>query len=60
MNADDKQLILGALDSLATALSQHGHRWSEGERAIYEQATTALGRHSTLGDDDTPGEEWKK
>lgn len=58
MSAEDKQLVLGALDSLATALAQHGHQWTEGERAIYEQATTALGRPSEPDDDD--GEEWKK
>jgi hypothetical protein len=37
-NTDDLQLVLGALDSLGVALADHGHQWTEGERAIYEKA----------------------
>lgn len=36
------QLILGALDSLAVALTAHDHEWTAGERAIYELAVEAL------------------
>lgn len=39
---EEGALILGALDSLGVALSEHGHLWTEGERAIYEQAVTIL------------------
>lgn len=34
--------ILGALDTLAAALAEHGHTWTAGEREIYEQAVAAL------------------
>lgn len=40
----DKETLIGALDTLGTALSSHGHEWSEGEREIYEQAMRSLGR----------------
>lgn len=39
---DDTLLVIGALDSLAVALSDCGHVWTEGEREIYEQALTIL------------------
>lgn len=42
MSADDRNLILGALDSLATALTEHGHEWTDGERTIYEEAVRLL------------------
>lgn len=42
MSNQEKQLILGALDSLAVALTSHGHVWTDGERAIYEQASQLL------------------
>lgn len=35
----DKQILLGALDTLGTALASHNHTWSTGERTIYEEAT---------------------
>lgn len=35
-------LVLGALDSLGIALTQHGHVWTVGERAIYEAAIEIL------------------
>lgn len=35
-------LIKGCLDSLGVALSEHSHKWTEGERAIYEQAMELL------------------
>lgn len=36
------QVILGALDSLACALTEHGHAWTDGERTIYEYAVGLL------------------
>lgn len=41
-------LILGALDSCAVALADHGHEWTDGERTIYEQAVEILARESSL------------
>ena len=48
MSAEQKQLILGALDSLAVALTNYGHVWTDGERAIYEQASQLLGAEPEL------------
>ena len=44
MNITKEQasLIQGALDSMGVALTNYGHKWSDGERAIYEQATSVL------------------
>lgn len=39
---EERQLILGALDSLGVALADHGHEWSEGERTIYEMAVECV------------------
>jgi len=41
-------LVLGALDSCAVALADHGHKWTDGERTIYEQAAEILLRESSL------------
>lgn len=38
----DIDLIIGALDSLAVALADHGHKWTEGEREIYERSLSIL------------------
>jgi len=38
----DLLLIQGALDSLGVALADHRHQWTNGEREIYEQATSKL------------------
>lgn len=48
MNITKEQasLIQGALDSMGVALTNHGHEWSAGERAVYEEATAALTRGS--------------
>ena len=35
-------LVRGALDTLGTSLADKSHTWTEGERAIYEQAIEAL------------------
>jgi hypothetical protein len=64
LREEDRQMIMGALDTFATALASHDHTWTEGERTIYEQACAAVG-HQPIGDfvdsneDDQAGEEWK-
>jgi len=44
----DLYLVQGALDSLGVALADHNHEWSDGERTIYEQATSII--RTTSGD----------
>lgn len=39
---EDAQLIIGALNSLGVCLADHGHTWTDGERAIYEQSIEIL------------------
>jgi hypothetical protein len=39
---EECELILGALDTLASQLSDYNHTWTEGERAIYEEALKLL------------------
>jgi hypothetical protein len=34
----DRQLGLGALDSLAVTLADYDHEWTVGERPIYDEA----------------------
>jgi hypothetical protein len=45
LSESDRQIILGALDSLGAALAEHDHEWSVGERTIYEERspTTKVG-----------------
>lgn len=43
LSSDEVMLVLGALDSLGVALADHEHQWSDGERAIYEEARKVLG-----------------
>lgn len=43
LTTHETQLVLGALDSLGVALADHDHQWSDGERAIYEEARKVLG-----------------
>src|SRR5438094_5302461 len=38
----DRQIIVGALDSLGVALADHDHEWTVGERTIYEEAINVL------------------
>ncbi|SRR6266404_4837466 len=38
----DRQIIVGALDSLGVALADHDHEWTVGERTIYEEAVKLL------------------
>lgn len=52
MNCDQVQAVLGALDTLGTLLADAGHEWSEGERAIYEQATAILGAKADPPEDE--------
>ena len=60
---EDRDLIAGALDGLAVALSTHDHEWTEGERAIYEEALRVIGADPDDLEDPNPwddkGEEWK-
>lgn len=39
----ERMMVVGALDTLGVALAEHKHRWTDGERAIYELACEALG-----------------
>lgn len=41
---DEASKILGALDTLGAALSEHDHQWTDGERTIYEQSLDILQR----------------
>src|SRR5712692_8282540 len=38
----NRQIVLGALDSLGVALADHDHQWTVGERTIYEEAINVL------------------
>lgn len=46
INEQERQIIVGALDTLGTSLAEHGHHWTEGERALYEDACKLLGARS--------------
>jgi hypothetical protein len=51
----DRQIVIGALDSLGVALVEHDHNWTVGERAIYEEAikivhTNAIQPPDSVGD----------
>ena len=43
LSREQRQTVLGALDTLGTLLADDNHPWTEGERAIYEEATRLLG-----------------
>ena len=65
MNPDDIRMCLGALDTLGVALSQHRHRWTAGERAIFEDAVNCLRAQLNLpplasSQDDDDADAWKK
>ena len=47
MRSEDKDLVMGALDSLGVALAEHEHEWTEGEKEIYEQAVKLVGGRSS-------------
>lgn len=42
ISEDDRQIVIGALNSLGVALANHGHEWTVGERTIYEEAINVL------------------
>jgi hypothetical protein len=42
LSDEEITLVTGALDSLGVALADHGHQWTDGERAIYEEAIKSL------------------
>ena len=42
MTEEERNLITGALDSLACALADHDHEWTDGERTIYEMAVECV------------------
>jgi len=42
LNEEDTQMIIGALDTLGVALADHGHKWTDGEREIYERSLSLL------------------
>lgn len=42
MTTENRKLVLGALDTLGSALADHRHQWTDGERAIYEEAVKVL------------------
>ena len=42
VSESDRQIVLGALDSLGVALADHDHEWTVGERTIYEEAVKLL------------------
>lgn len=68
LSEPERQVVLGALDTMGVELARRGHTWTDGERAIYEQAIALLegrrGEAPAAGfeddDDDGAGEAWKK
>lgn len=48
LDAHQLGILIGALDSLAIALCEHEHTWTDGERAIYEEAQVILGNPPTV------------
>ncbi len=40
---EEVSLVIGALDTLGTVLADCGHEWTDGERAVYEEAMKILG-----------------
>lgn len=51
LSSEECSFVLGALDTLASKLADYGHTWTEGERALYEEALKLL--ESTLPADCT-------
>ncbi len=64
MAGPNASIVIGALDSMGTALAAHGHTWDEGERAIFEQAHDIMGGPPPAFTDAEPPEDsadyWKK
>ena len=42
ISESDRQLVLGALDSLTVTLADYDHEWTVGERTIYDEALEIL------------------
>ena len=42
ISESDRQLVLGALDSLTVTLADYDHEWTVGERTIYDEALKIL------------------
>src|SRR5437588_12089858 len=58
ISESDRQIMLGALDSLGVALADHDHEWTVGERTIYEEAIkllTASSPSRMAADSSAPG-----
>jgi hypothetical protein len=61
LNEIDAGIVQGALDTLGSALADHDHVWSEGEKTIFESATILLGTESCCSfKPDKDGEEWRE
>jgi hypothetical protein len=43
------QAIHEALDALALALVDHGHQWTDKQRALYEEATASCDDYTGFG-----------
>jgi hypothetical protein len=44
VSKDETEKVLSALDTLAFALEDHGHRWTDRERQLYVRAVAILQR----------------
>ena len=42
ISESDRQLVLGALDSLPVTVADYDHEWMVGERTIYDEAVKIL------------------
>jgi hypothetical protein len=42
LTEEERNLVIGALDSLGVALADHDHKWTQGERCIYEAAVECV------------------
>jgi hypothetical protein len=42
ISGSDRQLVLGALDSLTVTPADYDHEWTVGERTIYDEALKIL------------------
>ncbi len=64
MAGPNASIVIGAMDSMGTALAEHGHAFDEGERAIFEQAHEIMGGPPPAFTDAEPPEDsadyWKK
>lgn len=42
MDKREASIVRMALDALGLALAEHGHKWTDLERALYDEATKLL------------------